>query len=810
MTASVLHRYPQTKGLPMLANGYLLVALDQGQKKPKGFKWQENPLTKSQCSSLHPACGIGMLCGVGASPICVLDFDVLDEKVSARLKEAAYKKFPKLNLSMCRVGRAPKFALVCRAQEAGWHKRSTARFVRGEQKAQLEVLGAGNQMVAYNVHPDTGKPYSWHVLFGEPCDIPAEDLPVLTSEDVTALLSMTEEILREEGFVYEEPKPSASEDDEFAWADIPTAPMEGVTIEYAERIIRETKPNFGSGTHDRWVQYGMALHHQFGGSDEALDLWDRMSLEFGADAYAEGECRKRWASFGKRNGASVTFRTILRWHSLSIDPDILKLSDMGLYKRFLYLYGDKVLWIPEKGTWYVFDPTTNTWEIDIGAMGPKHFILQGLILEDLKKELEERSADKEMLEAYQKIRQSPSAVLGRVWNLVNANKNMIAHALDFDRMKGHVLCANGIVDMATGNLQQNRPEFRMYRRIPFAYNPSADCPVWKKTVREILGDKDDVVRFFQKLMGSALGGAISDNYLGIIRGFGNNGKSLLLRVLAEAMGGEGTGYAETLGEETLLGRRGGFANGGSSRSDLVKLAGARWVYCAETSQDGQLREADVKRLTGNDTITCRAPYGRADVNIRPTWRMMLVTNHRPTIKGDDDGVWRRIADVDCPRNFDKDPKIKKDPFLYEKCAEELPGILNWLIEGYRLYKKEGAELPASVRVAVEEYRAEMDDVREWLFTEYEYVSDESMSKQFVATAEMYLEFKSYLNSHGVRDIPTTNQFVRRVKSLVRTGAIPETTGGKPTVRKCLGGWRLYGFKARPEPSTYADDFTDIP
>ena len=809
----MLMRYPTEKGLPMVDNGYLLTSLPYEEKGPKRKDWQDRPLTRSECASLHPSMGLGMLCGVGDNPVVVLDFDVPDAKVSERLKAEAMRILPNAALSLCRVGRAPKFALVFRAEQAGWRKRSTPVFLKGSVKAQLEVLGEGNQMVAYNVHPITHKPYEWDILQGEPTDVPASELPVLAEKDVDGVLALTERVLREEGFVEEDEKASKAEDeDDFSWAEDNSGPIEGLTLEYAEKIIREIKPNLGSGTHGRWIAYGMALHHQFGGAEAALDLWDRMSLEFGEDAYKEGECAKRWASFGRKGGAVVTFRTINKWHREATDPDKSKFTDLGLYKRFLYLYGDKVLWVPERGTWYAFDAEKRVWDTACGDVGPRHFILHDLILNDLQKEVAELPAGiRDQVEpVYAAIRQKPTAMLEKVMKQLKSNCALIGHDDTFDTMKGHVLCANGLVNMETGDLQPNRPEYRMRRIIPFSYDPTADCPRWKRTVREIFGDKDDVVAFFQKLMGSALGAEISDNYLSILRGFGNNGKSLLLRVMAEAMGGEGNGYVETLGEESLLGKR-GFVSGGSSRSDLAKLAGARWVYCAETSQDGQLKEADVKRLTGNDTITCRAPYGRADVNIRPTWRMTLVTNHRPMIKGDDDGVWRRIADIDCPRNFDKDPTIKKDPHLLAKCLEELPGVLNWLIDGYRLYKKEGATLPESVRLSVEEYRAEMDDVREWLFMSHEYSDGEGAEKQFVVTSDIYQLFKSYLLEHGIRDVPTTNQFVRRIKSLVRTGIIPETTGGKPTIRKCLGGWRMYGFKARPEPSPYAsDDFSDIP
>lgn len=48
--------------------------------------------------------------------------------------------------------------------------------------------------------------------------------------------------------------------------------------------------------------------------------------------------------------------------------------------------------------------------------------------------------------------------------------------------------------------------------------------------------------------------------------------------------------------------------------------------------------------------------------------------------------------------------------LTEKLIAENSGILNWLIQGNALWKKEGLEEPEAVRQANEEYRMDMDVV----------------------------------------------------------------------------------------------------
>ena len=87
--------------------------------------------------------------------------------------------------------------------------------------------------------------------------------------------------------------------------------------------------------------------------------------------------------------------------------------------------------------------------------------------------------------------------------------------------------------------------------------------------------------------------------------------------------------------------------------------------------------------------------------------MWLTTNNRPEIRGSDDGIWRRIREVPVNRNFSEHEQDKE---LMATLLQELPGILNWAIQGCLLWQSEGLQPPASVAASVREYRSEMDTV----------------------------------------------------------------------------------------------------
>lgn len=82
-------------------------------------------------------------------------------------------------------------------------------------------------------------------------------------------------------------------------------PPTGVSIAQARELVGfiDARP------YDEWLRVGMALHHEYG--DEGLDLWDTWSQ--GADNYGgRADLERRWEGFGRRTGASITLRYVIK------------------------------------------------------------------------------------------------------------------------------------------------------------------------------------------------------------------------------------------------------------------------------------------------------------------------------------------------------------------------------------------------------------------------------------------------------------------------------------------------------------------
>lgn len=118
----------------------------------------------------------------------------------------------------------------------------------------------------------------------------------------------------------------------------------------------------------------------------------------------------------------------------------------------------------------------------------------------------------------------------------------------------------------------------------------------------------------------------------------------------------------------------------------------------------------MKRLTGGDALTARRLY-RDPVTWTPSHQLVYVTNHLPTVRGNDPAVWRRVRVLP----FDVVvPPEDRDPHLAERLLLHADAIVSWAIEGYRAYAEGGMQEPASVIRATDAYEAESDAVRRFI------------------------------------------------------------------------------------------------
>lgn len=254
---------------------------------------------------------------------------------------------------------------------------------------------------------------------------------------------------------------------------------------------------------------------------------------------------------------------------------------------------------------------------------------------------------------------------------------------------------NGTYNLETGELEDFVPANFITHLAGTYYDEKACCPTWESFLLRILNGNLDLINFLQKAIGYSLSGDTSEQCLFILHGSGSNGKTTFLRTILALLGT----YAKETTTETFMLKRGESVN-----NDIAALKGARFVSAVETEQGKRLAESLIKQLTGQDLVTARFLFAEF-FTYEPQFKIFLGTNHKPTIRGTDHAIWRRIRLIPFDVVI---PPEDQDKQLPEKLKQELPGILNWALEGYRQWKAEGLKAPDEVKAAVDGYRAEMD------------------------------------------------------------------------------------------------------
>jgi putative DNA primase/helicase len=301
---------------------------------------------------------------------------------------------------------------------------------------------------------------------------------------------------------------------------------------------------------------------------------------------------------------------------------------------------------------------------------------------------------------------------------------ILPDALDRDAML--LNCPNGTLDLRTGKLREHRQDDYITKLCPVSYHPEAACPVFENAVRQIFSVKDasgkwvpdlELVGFFYKLLGLFLTGDVSEDLLIIFHGIGSNGKTLILELIEELLGED---YFVQCPPDLILQKR----NDGHPCERAI-LHGKRVAVCSETPQGRSLNESLVKDLTGRGTITARGMKENF-WSFRPTFKLVIATNHKPVINGDDDGIWRRPRLMPFDVQFwdpDKiplaeqahlDPALRADKKLIEKLRAELPGILALAVLSCLEWQEDGLGMPERVKIATSDYRQSEDKYQRFI------------------------------------------------------------------------------------------------
>lgn len=433
----------------------------------------------------------------------------------------------------------------------------------------------------------------------------------------------------------------------------------------------------------------------------------KTSLSNRADREVFTNCAlKRLKELG---AGSITKTSIQGWFKKSTCSDYA-FNELGLAERMRDTYKGGLKWDCINGQWYTWNGIRWKKTPNEAIMGYARMTVEALfdeargldsegavMLKDFASKCCNPKTWENMLKAFKSFSDGDNSVLISPHEL---NQNLRYFGVN-----------NGEIDLKTGEFIPGDPAHMITLHSPVNYDKDATCPYIDARMLEICNGDPEIVEFYYDIFGAGMTGRLRRSFL-IMFGLGHNGKSALLNLAIKMMGNGQEGYHVGADQKTFIEGKGGSAGG--AREDITRLKDKRLVTLVETSDGSRLNSSLVKQLTGGDPMTGRQTWAKSSITFTPCCLPVLVSNHKPIVEDQSEGMWDRLLPVRHLGNFNAE---RADPLFDQKSEAELSGFLNKCIAGALRFQQRGLRVPEAIRKEQKAYRSAQDPMSDF-FSEH--------------------------------------------------------------------------------------------
>ncbi len=297
---------------------------------------------------------------------------------------------------------------------------------------------------------------------------------------------------------------------------------------------------------------------------------------------------------------------------------------------------------------------------------------------------------------------------------------------------------NGLLDINTYQLVAHTPEYLSTSQIPVPYDAHAGCPTWNYFVNDIMdGDRDQVL-LLQQIAGYSLTTSMALAKAFIFFGSGANGKSLFTRILSKVVGQQNVSTVNLSSINKQFG--------------LTGIVGKKLNLIDEIS--GNYFESNIiKALISGEKLSADVKYRPEPIEFIPTSKLIFSVNELPKINDTTPGLYRRFIIIPFNKSYLTNPDIT----LEHKLSAELPGILNWAIEGLKSLRTEGHfNETAKNHEMMGVFKMDNSPLTEFITSNYEPAPAGEEAKYMVSMNDLYQEYKNYCMQSGYKSKSLAN------------------------------------------------------
>jgi putative DNA primase/helicase len=286
---------------------------------------------------------------------------------------------------------------------------------------------------------------------------------------------------------------------------------------------------------------------------------------------------------------------------------------------------------------------------------------------------------------------------------------------------------NGLLNIETFEFREHTPNIFTITRIPITYSPGADCPFFK----EKLADKlpEHVITCLQEMFGYCYMPYQRHEVAFLFHGQKRTMKSTVLYLLGEMLG-EDNITSFPLQQLTY------------DQFSTAYLFGKLANICADLDSEGLRNVGRFMMITGGDKITAGKKHEH-HISFYPSSKLIFSCNVIPSTHNKDPAFYRRW--IILP--FDKQtPKEQIDPYMKDKLKKELPGILNWALEGLkRLQENKRFSYWLSEDEVKALYEKNSDSISAFIYAHINTESDDGV----ITKREVYKQYQTYCKENRI-------------------------------------------------------------